>query len=164
MTVCGGYRRKQYDRYLQLAKPLVMRDIAGLPTIAEFMKTHKTTFGTIQRVRMEPCYKDIMGMMSRKQARALGAEFKEFTLETKGKLREYADKAPTILFGIMMDEEEKAPARISAAVEILDRDGRFAKVSRLMNVKEGTDGAPMLPEDAASEILDALAAARGKPN
>jgi hypothetical protein len=149
-------RKKQYDRYNQLAKPLAARDLDGVPTIEVFKKQYKTTPQTIARVRTETVYTDWKEKLKRAQSRILGQDFKEFTLTTKGKLREYADQAPHILYGIMMNDEEKAPARISAAVEILDRDGRFAKVSRLMNVKEGADGAPMLPEDAAIEMLDAL--------
>jgi hypothetical protein len=149
-------RKRQYDRYLQLAQPLAVRDLEGVPPLRDFMKLHKTTFGTIQRVRTETIYTDWKEKLKRKQARVLGEEFKEFTLTTKGKLREYSDEAPKVLYGIMMDETEKAPARIAAATEIMDRDGRFAKVSRLMQVREGADGTPMLPEDAALEMLDAL--------
>lgn len=151
-------------RYRELAKPLAARDITGLPLMPDFYKEHKTTAGTASKVRCTREYKDAFAAFTKKQARLLGDEFKEFTLETKNKLREYSDQAPLILYKIMVNESEKAPARIAAATEIMDRDGRFAKVSRLMNVREGMDGSPMLPEDAANEILDALAAAKRKPN
>jgi hypothetical protein len=152
----GRLSEKQKDLYTRLAEPLAARDLAGTPPFAEFLKMHKTTFQTVQKIREWSGYREWHEKLKRRQVKVLGEEFKEFTMTTKGKLREMADEAPAILYKIMMDESEKAPARIAAATEILDRDGRFAKVSRQMQVKEGVDGAPMLPEDAALEMLDAL--------
>lgn len=160
----GPQHERAMMRYRELAKPLASRDITGLPLMPDFYKEHKTSPNTVAKVRRTIEYKNAFAAFTKKQARLLGDEFKQFTLETKNKLREYSDQAPLILYQIMVNELEKAPARIAAATEIMDRDGRFAKVSRLMNVREGMDGAPLLPEDAANEILDALAAAKRKPN
>lgn len=157
--------KKMAARQAELAKPLAARDIHNIPSVKDFIKEHGTTFVTISKTRATAAYREAFTHFTKKQARVLGAEFKEITLEVKGKLREASNEAVTVLWNIMNDDKEKAPARVSAAVELLDRDGRFAKVSRLMNVREGADGAPMLPEDAASEILDALDAAKhGRPN
>src|ERR1700729_2550884 len=123
MPLTQHFKKKQSDRQKQIAHPLAIRDLEGHPSIKVFIQQYKVAWDTIRRIRTEPIYTEWIEKLKRKQARVLGEEFKEFTLTTKGKLREYADEAPKILFGIMMDEAEKAPARIAAATEIMDRDG-----------------------------------------
>jgi hypothetical protein len=147
-------------RLRELAKPLAARDTTKVPLMPQFYKDYHTTAGTVSRVRATLEYRNAMAACAKRQNRILGEEFKDLTLQIKGKLRDYSNKAVEVLHDIMMDPDAKEASRVSACTELLDRDGRFAKVSRLMNVKEGQDGAPMLPEDAATEMLEALAAAK----
>lgn len=155
MPLTPQYRARE-ARLKFLAPLLAERDTILKPNLVEWCKQNKTSQAFAASIRETDWYRDAMKRFSSYQTRVINEGYKERTIETRQKLRDYADQAPDVLYKIMMDEEAKHPARISAASELLDRDGRFAKVSRLMNVREGEDGAPMLPEDAAEQMLEAL--------
>jgi hypothetical protein len=79
----------------------------------------------------------------------------ENTLEIRQKLAGHSGESIERLVELMRQRTDQRVA-LTAACELIDRDGRFAKVSRLMNVDQGKDGAPMLPEDVSAEIMQHL--------
>jgi len=78
------------------------------------------------------------------------------TRSIKLRLAEYCDAAIETVVQIMKDDKQPGRTRLIAAAEVLDRDGRFAKVSRLMNVTADDEGRPMVTDDVAKTLMAAL--------
>lgn len=109
----------------------------------------------VQRIKASGEYKRVIQAHKRKVEASVERMTRENTLEIRQKLSEYSGEAVEVLVNLMRTGD-KDSVKLSAACELIDRDGRFAKVSRLMNVDQGKDGAPMLPEDVSAEIISAL--------
>lgn len=105
-------------------------------------------------------YRDFFGKMVSKREREAERAAVQSTQEIRKKLNLYSGEAIEAVVELMRSSKDDR-VKLSAACEIIDRDGRFAKVSRMMNVNPGADGAPMLPEDVSAEILDALRGVKG---
>jgi hypothetical protein len=133
---------------------LVEMDIMGGQTVPELCEALGVSAPSLSKMRDTDEYKRMMDKAKRDSERQTQARLKESIVLTKTKLATFANEAIDIL--IELAAAGKPEVRLKAACEILDRDGRFAKVSRMMNVRQGEDGAPMLPEDTAAEILSAL--------
>jgi hypothetical protein len=114
----------------------------------------------LQTLRESETYQEIFEKLRKTREQSIQKSLKVSTLAIREKLNDYTHEAVETLYLVMKSATAKDGDRISAACEILDRDGRFAKVSRLMNVQQGQDGAPMLPEDQAAEIFDAIEVAK----
>jgi len=124
-------------------------------TYKEIAKRLSLTLEKVRRIRDSVEYKRVVAMHKRKLEASVERMTRENTLEIRQKLSEYSGEAVEVLVELMRTAD-KDSVRLGAACELIDRDGRFAKVSRLMNVDQGKDGAPMLPEDVSAEIISAL--------
>jgi hypothetical protein len=112
----------------------------------------------LDTLRKSKTYLDLFERLRVQREKAVESAQQFSTIQIRTRLANYTKDAVETLYRVMMNPFAKDGDRVGAACEILDRDGRFAKVSRLMNVRQGEDGAPMLPEDAAAEIIEALKA------
>jgi len=139
---------------------LAEMDVIGERSLKEISEELGVSTPTVQKMRETDAYRKVFDKAKRESERAVQSRLRESTVLTKTKLATYANEAVDIVMELARNAD-KDSVRLGAACEILDRDGRFAKVSRLMNVQQGSDGAPMLPEDTAAEILDSLK--RSKP-
>src|SRR5882724_4975836 len=126
-------------------------------SLTEMAREMGMTLYRVRTMRESEHYQNLLAATTRKQVNMAERTLKNRTLEIREKLSNYTSEAVETLYAMMRNEQAPYAVRKDCATEILDRDGRFAKVSRLMNVQQGQDGAPMLPEDAAAEIVDALA-------
>jgi hypothetical protein len=134
---------------------LVEFDIVGEKTITEIAAELSVAASSLPKMRDTEEYRKLYDRAKRQSEKDTANRLRESTLLTKSKLATYANEAVDTLVTLMRSAD-KDSVKLSAACEIMDRDGRFAKVSKMMQVKQGEDGAPMLPEDVASEILEAL--------
>lgn len=105
-------------------------------------------------------YREFFDRLVKKREQSAERAAVQGTHEIRKKLNLYSNEAIECVVELMRSSKDDR-VKLSAACEIIDRDGRFAKVSRMMQVGQGQDGAPMLPEDVSAEILDALREAKG---
>lgn len=146
---------KDHDRGFKIHR-LVEMDIQGERSLKEISEELGMSNPTIFKMRETDEYLALKQKAEKASEKAVMGRLKESTIQIKDKLATYAGECVDILWEIASNKAERATARVSAACELIDRDGRFAKVSRLMNVQPGDDGRPLLPEDVAKDILMAL--------
>ena len=109
----------------------------------------------VQRIKRTEEYKRAVESNIRRAVAHVERMTLENTLEIRQKLAGHSGESIERLVELMRQRKDQRVA-LTAACELIDRDGRFAKVSRLMNVDQGKDGAPMLPEDVSAEIMQHL--------
>jgi hypothetical protein len=141
----------------QIAELELGMDHPTRQTIAEAVGV---TVKTLKTIMDGPHYQEFFGKLVRKREHVAEREAVESTYTIRKKLTIYSSEAIECVVELMRSSKDDR-VKLSAACEIIDRDGRFAKVSRMMNVNQGQDGAPMLPEDISAEILDALKGVKG---
>lgn len=113
----------------------------------------------INTIRNSDQYQELMQKLRISREKSVEKVLKFSTIAIREKLSDYTNEAVDTIYRLMTTAKLDT-VKLAACCEILDRDGRFAKVSRLMNVQQGQDGAPMLPEDAAAEIMEAMKTAK----
>lgn len=146
---------------IELLSPrLVEMEIRGGLNLKQMAESLGLTTQHIRTIRKSQEYQEYLAKTRHDAERNLTQHLRKTTVQIRERLSDFTEEAIETVYRVMTDIENDAKVRLSAACEILDRDGRFAKVSRMMNVRQGEDGAPMLPEDAAAEIVEALEAAR----
>lgn len=124
-------------------------------TIKEIAKQLGISPPKVQRIKKSDEYRRLVDLSVKRSEAQVERMTRENTLEIRQKLALYSGEAVEVLVELMRTAD-KDSVRLGAACELIDRDGRFAKVSRLMNVPQGQDGAPMLPEDVSAEIMQHL--------
>lgn len=124
-------------------------------TVGEIAKELGISAIKVRRIKQSEEYRKAVESNIRRTVAAVERVTRENTLEIRARLGEYSGEAVERLVELMRQTKDNRVA-LTAACELIDRDGRFAKVSRLMNVDQGKDGAPMLPEDVSAEIMAAL--------
>jgi len=127
----------------------------GGATHAEIANELHISAPKVIRIKKSEEYKRLIALAVKRTEAQVERMTRENTLEIRQKLAAYSGEAVDTLV-MLMRTADKDSVKLSAACELIDRDGRFAKVSRLMNVDQGKDGAPMLPEDVSAEIISAL--------
>lgn len=126
---------------------------------SEMAKSLGLSLHKLQTLRDSVHFQELIQKLKTSREKSVEKVLKFSTIAIREKLSDYSNEAIEVLYGLMKSAKFDS-IKLSAACEILDRDGRFAKVSRLMNVQQGQDGAPMLPEDAAAEIMEAMKTAK----
>src|SRR5271170_4643355 len=86
----------------------------------------------VKRIRQSEAYKRAVESNIRRTAAQMERMTRENTLEIRQKLSEYSGESVERLVELMRQRKDNRVA-LTAACELIDRDGRFAKVSRLMN-------------------------------
>lgn len=149
------------DRIAYLTPQVVEMELGALrPTRAKIAEAVGIGVKTLAVLMEGPYYREFFGKMVSKREREAERAAVQGTHEIRKKLNLYSGEAIECVVELMRSSKDDR-VKLSAACEIIDRDGRFAKVSRMMNVNPGADGAPMLPEDVSAEILDALKGVKG---
>ena len=149
------------DRIAYLTPQIVEMELSALkPSRQTMAESIGVTVKTLRTIQGCDYYRDFFGKMVRRREKEAERAAVESTYQIRQKLNLYSNEAIECVVELMRSSKDDR-VKLSAACEIIDRDGRFAKVSRMMNVNPGMDGAPMLPEDVSAEILDALRAAKG---
>jgi|SRR5581483_6122827 hypothetical protein len=123
-------------------------------SLREISEELRITPPTIYVYRETPEYLELKEKALKQSEKTVLSRIRESTEQTRAKLSNAVPRAIETLIEIMTNSNSEKMKK-ECACEILDRDGRFVKVSRLMNVQAG-DEKPLLPEDAAAEIIAAL--------
>lgn len=129
-------------------------------TVDQMASALGTTAHKLTGVRNSEHYKGLLARLIKRREHEAERAAVDSTVQTRKKLNLYSTEAIEKLVMLMRGSKDDR-VKLSAACEIIDRDGRFSKVSRLMNVRAGEDGSPMLPEDISAEILEALKGTKG---
>lgn len=135
---------------------LIEAESHGKPSNEELSKMFDCSTACITDWRSHPYYKKRKAETIARAEKSADGLVRENTRELRLKLSEWCTASIDTIVGIMKDKKEPGKTRLLAACEILDRDGRFAKVSRQMVVRQGEDGAPMVAEDVAAQLMAAF--------
>jgi hypothetical protein len=159
-----GNAPKMSDEQIALCAPRIiemeMLPVEQAMTQEQMASALGLTLFKLKQIKQSDHFQKLFERMKRKREHAAENVGKQQAIEIRKRLAMYSEEAIEAVVELMRNGKNEN-VRLTAACEIIDRDGRFAKVSRMMNVGQGADGAPMMPEDVSAEILAALQNVKG---